>query len=410
MPGVAAVEQDRLRQLGPSRRQGGPAAAGPPNDTAAFIGADKVWPSLGGQDQAAGRHRRRHRHRHLARAPDARGPGPPDARPAAPLRLRVRRRRRRRAARRSPATTSWSAPTRSSDTYLDRSPPSPASTATRGRVLGPRRRRATAPTPPPPRPAARSPARRSSASTAARSAASPPAHRSSPTGSASPGLLLVRLGRRRRAGDPRRRRRHQLLDQRRRQPYTDPVELAFLDAYAAGISVNASAGNDGPGAGTADHAGPWVTTVGASTSEPRVRSRRSTLTAPDGDDLLARRARPSRRASPRTGRARRRACRLHGRAAAATPVRRRARSTGKVVVCQRGTQRPGREGLQRPAGRRGRDDPVQPDGLRHRDRQPLPAGDPPRRARTTTCSPSSRPTRTSTAPGPPGRSADARAT
>jgi hypothetical protein len=38
-------------------------------------------------------------------------------------------------------------------------------------------------------------------------------------------------------------------------PYTDPVELAFLDAFHAGISVNASAGNAGPGAGTSDHAG-----------------------------------------------------------------------------------------------------------------------------------------------------------
>src|SRR5262249_5710232 len=34
------------------------------------------------------------------------------------------------------------------------------------------------------------------------------------------------------------------------QPYADPVELAFLDAYDADISVNASAGNSGPGAGT----------------------------------------------------------------------------------------------------------------------------------------------------------------
>ncbi|MDQ6793678.1 MAG: S8 family serine peptidase [Chloroflexota bacterium] len=50
------------------------------------------------------------------------------------------------------------------------------------------------------------------------------------------------------------------------QPYSDPVELAFLDAFNAGISVNASAGNSGPGAGTAAHGGPWVTTVGASTS------------------------------------------------------------------------------------------------------------------------------------------------
>jgi hypothetical protein len=47
--------------------------------------------------------------------------------------------------------------------------------------------------------------------------------------------------------------------------YNDPVELAFLDAYAAGISVNASAGNSGPGAATADHGGPWTNTIGAST-------------------------------------------------------------------------------------------------------------------------------------------------
>ncbi len=55
-------------------------------------------------------------------------------------------------------------------------------------------------------------------------------------------------------------------------PYTDPVELAFYDANAAGISVNASAGNDGPGAATANHGGPWVTTVGASTSDRHFES------------------------------------------------------------------------------------------------------------------------------------------
>ena len=47
-------------------------------------------------------------------------------------------------------------------------------------------------------------------------------------------------------------------------PY-DAVELAFLDAFAAGITVNSSAGNAGPGASTANHASPWTTTVGAST-------------------------------------------------------------------------------------------------------------------------------------------------
>jgi hypothetical protein len=49
-------------------------------------------------------------------------------------------------------------------------------------------------------------------------------------------------------------------------PYSDAVELAFLDAYAAGILVSASAGNAGPGPGTADHGGPWTNTVAASTS------------------------------------------------------------------------------------------------------------------------------------------------
>lgn len=56
------------------------------------------------------------------------------------------------------------------------------------------------------------------------------------------------------------------------QPYSDAVELAFLDAVNAGISVNASAGNSGPGAATSDHGGPWVTTVGASTGPREFRS------------------------------------------------------------------------------------------------------------------------------------------
>ena len=67
-------------------------------------------------------------------------------------------------------------------------------------------------------------------------------------------------------------------------PYTDPVELAFLDATNAGISVNASAGNSGPGAGTSDHGGPWVTTVGASTG-PRAFGSTLHLTADGGATL-----------------------------------------------------------------------------------------------------------------------------
>ncbi|MGZ4380678.1 MAG: S8 family serine peptidase [Gaiellaceae bacterium] len=67
-------------------------------------------------------------------------------------------------------------------------------------------------------------------------------------------------------------------------PYSDPVELAFLDATNAGISVTASAGNSGPGAGTSDHGGPWVTTVGASTG-PRSFTSTLHLTADGGASL-----------------------------------------------------------------------------------------------------------------------------
>jgi hypothetical protein len=69
-------------------------------------------------------------------------------------------------------------------------------------------------------------------------------------------------------------------------PYTDAVEIAFLDAYAAGILVNASAGNAGPGAATADHGGPWTNTVAASTS-PRQWKTTVHLSADNGDTLDA---------------------------------------------------------------------------------------------------------------------------
>ena len=46
---------------------------------------------------------------------------------------------------------------------------------------------------------------------------------------------------------------------------SDAVELAFLNATAAGVFVATSAGNRGPGVGTVGHTSPWVTTVGAST-------------------------------------------------------------------------------------------------------------------------------------------------
>jgi len=64
-------------------------------------------------------------------------------------------------------------------------------------------------------------------------------------------------------------------------PFSDVVELAFLDAYEAGILVAASAGNAGPGPDTTDHHGPWTLTVAAST---QTRAFQSTLTVTDGVD------------------------------------------------------------------------------------------------------------------------------
>jgi hypothetical protein len=48
-------------------------------------------------------------------------------------------------------------------------------------------------------------------------------------------------------------------------PWTDPVDLAFLDASNAGIYVSASAGNSGPGPSTVAKTGPWNASTAAST-------------------------------------------------------------------------------------------------------------------------------------------------
>jgi subtilisin family serine protease len=48
-------------------------------------------------------------------------------------------------------------------------------------------------------------------------------------------------------------------------PWNNIVDLAFLDAFEAGIYVSASAGNDGPGASTVAKTGPWNASVGNST-------------------------------------------------------------------------------------------------------------------------------------------------
>jgi hypothetical protein len=66
------------------------------------------------------------------------------------------------------------------------------------------------------------------------------------------------------------------------QPFSDPVELAFLDAYAAGVFVSTSAGNEGPGAGTVNHLSPWVASVAAST-QTREFATTLTVRASNGD-------------------------------------------------------------------------------------------------------------------------------
>jgi hypothetical protein len=68
--------------------------------------------------------------------------------------------------------------------------------------------------------------------------------------------------------------------------FTDPVELAFLDAYANGALVNASAGNAGPGPATANHAGPWTNTVAAN-YPARIYEATLHLAASNGDTLDA---------------------------------------------------------------------------------------------------------------------------
>jgi subtilisin family serine protease len=66
-------------------------------------------------------------------------------------------------------------------------------------------------------------------------------------------------------------------------PFTDPTELAFLDAYAAGVYVSTSAGNEGPGAATANHLAPWTTSVAAST---QLREFGSDLTLTAGSETF----------------------------------------------------------------------------------------------------------------------------
>jgi subtilisin family serine protease len=118
-------------------------------------------------------------------------------------------------------------------------------------------------------------------------------------------------------------------------PYSDAVELAFRDAYNAGIFVSASAGNSGPGADTVEHRGPWVTTVAASTSNRHFRSTVQ-LSSPDGATLSLTGSSvtpgiPS--ATPVVL-----ATAVGSNALCTTPIPAGA-AAGKIVVCQRGPNR-----------------------------------------------------------------------
>jgi subtilisin family serine protease len=56
-------------------------------------------------------------------------------------------------------------------------------------------------------------------------------------------------------------------------PWGNAVDLAFLDAFAAGVFISASAGNNGPGAGTVSKTAPWNATVAASNTHRLIAQR-----------------------------------------------------------------------------------------------------------------------------------------
>ena len=63
-------------------------------------------------------------------------------------------------------------------------------------------------------------------------------------------------------------------------PYSEATDLGFLEAYNAGVFVSTSAGNEGPGASTVAHRGPWVSASAAATHN---RALPNSLTSMTGD-------------------------------------------------------------------------------------------------------------------------------
>ncbi len=56
-------------------------------------------------------------------------------------------------------------------------------------------------------------------------------------------------------------------------PYSDPLSLAFREAYAAGITVVTSGGDTGPSLDTVQHREPWTITVGASSTDRKPQTK-----------------------------------------------------------------------------------------------------------------------------------------
>ena len=223
-----------------------------------------------------------------------------------------------------------------------------------------------------PRPATSSTRRRCSASTVVRSTASPPAPGCRSTRSAAPRAATAPTRR-----PPSRRRSSTAstssTSRSRAAPTRSPTRSSWPSSTPTppACSSSTSAGNDGPGAATANHLSPWVTRW-----RPRPRPASSTppltVTAGNGDVFTADGASiTARRRRPLPDRA------VVGRRRTATRCATRppppGTFAGKIVACQRGVNARVREGLQRPAGRRRRHGALQPDPGRHRDRQPLAA-------------------------------------
>ena len=70
-------------------------------------------------------------------------------------------------------------------------------------------------------------------------------------------------------------------------PWSDPIEQAFMNAAESGVFVAVAAGNSGPEYSTADHSSPWVTTVAAHTPSTKVNFGNKQLKNLTGGDTAA---------------------------------------------------------------------------------------------------------------------------